>query len=206
MSFFRDLRFFSRTSLGLWQGLNFRRGSKKAITIFGSARLPQNHPFCEEAKKLSFELAKRGFSIVTGGGGAIMQAANEGAHQAGGESIGINIDISLEHKLNPFVNKGIKSRYFFVRKVLLARHSVAFIAFPGGFGTLDELFEIITLIQTQKTDDHPVILLHSEFWKGFLDWCKSVLIPAGMITEKELARLRVVDRTDEALAILAPLF
>ena len=206
MSLIRDFRFFSQASLSLWQGLRFRRNGKPAITVFGSARLASDHPFCAEAKKLSFELAKRGFAIVTGGGGSIMQAANEGAHEAGGESIGINIEISRENVLNPFVKKGHRSRYFFVRKVLLARGSVAFIAFPGGFGTLDELFEIVTLVQTQKADDHPIILLHSKFWQGFIDWCKNTLIPAGMITENELSRLKVVDHTEDALKLLAPLF
>jgi uncharacterized protein (TIGR00730 family) len=206
VSLARDLRFFSRISLGLWQGLRFRRSSKKAITVFGSARIGPTHPYYLEAQKISFELAKRGFAIVTGGGGAIMQAANQGAHEAGGESIGINIEISREHKLNPFVKRGMKSQYFFVRKVLLFRYSSAFIVFPGGFGTLDELFEIITLIQTKKTGEHPVILLHAEFWTGLISWCREILIPAGMITEAELARLRLVDTTDEALKILDPLF
>jgi uncharacterized protein (TIGR00730 family) len=206
VSFARDLRFFTRISTGLWQGLTFRRSSKRAITVFGSARVPLTHPYCEEAKKLSFELAKRGFAIVTGGGGSIMQAANEGAHLAGGESIGINIEISHEHKLNPFVNNGMKSQYFFVRKVLLFRYSTAFIVFPGGFGTLDELFEIITLIQTKKTGEHPVILLHPEFWAGLIDWCRTTLIPAGMITEAELSRLRLAKDADEALQMLDPLF
>jgi uncharacterized protein (TIGR00730 family) len=209
MSILRDLRFLSRTSLGLWRGLRFRRLTdvkrKPAITIFGSARLPADHPFCAEAKKLSFALAEAGFSIVTGGGGSIMQAANEGAHTASGQSIGINIEIAKENILNPFVKSGHRSRYFFIRKVLLIRDSTAFVAFPGGFGTLDELFEIVTLMQTEKSGEHPIILLHSEFWRGFIDWCRNTLIPTGMISEKELARLQVVDRTEDALTILRPL-
>lgn len=206
MSFVRDLRFFKNVSLGFWQGLRFRKNASPTIAVFGSARLPKSHLFCEEAKKLSYELSKRGFAIVTGGGGSIMEAANEGAHLAGGESIGINIEIERENKFNPFVKKGIKSRYFFVRKVLISRHSQAFIVFPGGFGTLDELFEIVTLVQTKKTGDHPVILLHSQFWSGFIKWCREVLIPTGMINEIELSRLKVVDTTEEALALLTPLF
>jgi uncharacterized protein (TIGR00730 family) len=206
MSLLRDLRFFSRISSGLWTGLKFRRTSKRAITVFGSARVSPTHPYYEEAKKLSYEIAKRGFAIVTGGGGAIMQAANEGAHLAGGESIGINIEISNEHQLNSFVKKGHKSRYFFVRKVLLFRYSSAFIVFPGGFGTLDELFEIITLIQTKKSGEHPVILLHAEFWSGLISWCRDTLIPAGMITEAELSRLKLVNTAEEALELLEPLF
>lgn len=202
MSFLKDLRFFVRASRGLWQGLHFRRNSKPAITVFGSARLPASHPYCIEAKKLSFEIAKLGFAVVTGGGGAIMGAANEGAHAANGESIGINIEISREHKLNPFVTRGMKSRYFFVRKVILFRQSRAFIAFPGGFGTLDELFEIVTLMQTKMTAECPIILLHSEFWKGLMVWCREVLVPAGVITDLELSRLKLVDTADEALAHL----
>jgi hypothetical protein len=205
MSVVRDLRFISRIALEFWNGLHFKRNSKPGVTVFGSARIPPSHPYCMEAKELGFELAKLGFSVSTGGGGAIMQAANEGAHDAGGESLGINIEIERESSLNPFVTHGIKSRYFFVRKVLLSRGSHAFVVFPGGFGTLDELFEVITLIQTQKANECPVILVDSQFWSGLLKWCAGTLVPNGMITESELARLKVVNTAKEALAYLTPL-
>jgi uncharacterized protein (TIGR00730 family) len=205
MSLIRDFRFLSRVSYGFWRGLRFRKNLKPTITVFGSARLAPEHPYCNEAKKLCRELASRGFTIATGGGGAIMAAANEGAHSIGGHSVGINIEIDRENKLNPFVKSGMKSRYFFVRKVLLARDSLAFIVFPGGFGTLDELFEVVTLLQTEKMRDCPIILLHKEFWAGFINWCNLTLIPAGMITGEEFSRLKFVNTAEEALALLSPL-
>ncbi len=131
-----------------------------------------------------------------------MQAANQGAFEKGAPSIGINIEIEREQHLNPFLNASLKCRYFFVRKVLLCRYSEAFVVLPGGFGTLDELFEIVTLVQTRKMKPRPVVLIGREYWSGLLDWAKSVLIRDGMITEEELSRLKVVDTSEEALKVL----
>jgi uncharacterized protein (TIGR00730 family) len=126
-----------------------------------------------------------------------MQAANQGAFEAGAKSIGINIHIPHEQGTNPYVTNGIKIRYFFVRKVLLCRYSEAFVVYPGGFGTLDELFEVVTLIQTGRMIDRPVILVGREFWKGMIDWMRDQMIPMKMISETELARIKVVDTSDE---------
>ena len=202
-SFFKDVQIFFRISFEFWRGFHFLRGTGRAVTVFGSARLNPDHPYCLAAQELSCRLAKKGFAIITGGGGSIMQAANQGAKEGGGPSIGININLPREQYLNNFVTHGLKCQYFFVRKVLLCRYSEAFVVFPGGFGTLDEFFELITLIQTKKMIERPVVLVGSEFWRGMLDWCKSTLIPNGMITEKEFARIVVVDKIEDALRVIS---
>jgi uncharacterized protein (TIGR00730 family) len=200
--FVADVAMFFRIAFQFWRGFHFLRNTRRAVTVFGSARTPDDHPYCQIAYEISRDIASHGIAIVTGGGGAIMQAANRGAHEAGAPSIGINIEIAREQHLNPFVTRSLKCRYFFVRKVLLCRYSEAFVVLPGGFGTLDELFEIITLIQTKKMHTRPVVLIGTEYWKGLLDWAKEVLIRDGMITAEELSRLRVVDSSEEALRIL----
>ncbi|MBC7396552.1 MAG: TIGR00730 family Rossman fold protein [Bdellovibrionales bacterium] len=200
--FWKDLSFFFNISAQLWRGFHFMRGSKKTVTVFGSARLASDHPYCREAKTLCFQLAKQGYTVVTGGGGSLMQAANEGAFEAKGQSIGINIEIPREQMINPYVTRGLKSRYFFVRKLLLCRYSEAFIIFPGGFGTLDEFFEIITLIQTRKMEERAVVLIGAEFWAGLLYWCNETLLPLGMISSSDLKRLHVVKDSGEAFAYL----
>jgi uncharacterized protein (TIGR00730 family) len=201
----KDIPIFFRTAFSFWQGMHFLRHTKRAVTFFGSARVPMEHDFYQQARATSAELAKRGFTIITGGGPSLMQAANQGAHEAGGKSIGVNIQIPHEQGFNPFVTHGIKSRYFFVRKVLLARYSEAFVVYPGGFGTLDELFEIITLLQTGKMINRPVVLVGREFWSGLLAWCRGTLLAHGMINEKELNRIKVVDTTEEVIAALKSL-
>ncbi len=178
------------------------RGMRRTVTVFGSARLASDHPYCKEAKTLCFQLAELGYTVVTGGGGSLMQAANEGAFEAKGQSIGINIEIPREQKINPFVTRGLKSRYFFVRKLLLCRYSEAFIIFPGGFGTLDEFFEIITLIQTRKMEERAIVLIGIDFWAGLLTWCNETLLPLGMISPSDLKRLYVVNDSREALLYL----
>ena len=197
--FFKDVMMFLRITYSFWKGFHFLRGTERAITVFGSARLPADHPYCNQARKIAAAFAQKGFTIITGGGPSIMQAANEGAFQAGGKSIGINIEIPIEQKINPFVTAGLKCHYFFVRKVLLSRYSEAFVIFPGGFGTLDEFFELITLIQTKKMIERPLLLIGTDFWKGMMDWCENTLIPMGMITPAELKRIKVFDNVDEAL-------
>ncbi len=200
--FLKDAHFSSRIAIEFWKGFRLLRGTHNAITIFGSARLAEDHLYCKEAEQLAFSLAKRGHPIITGGGGSIMLAANKGAHLANGISVGINIVIPREQRPNPFITLGMSSRYFFVRKLLLSRYSHGYVVFPGGFGTLDELCEIITLIQTGKMKDLPLILVGRDFWKGFLDWCKDTLINEGVINEQELARLKIVNNADEALSLL----
>jgi uncharacterized protein (TIGR00730 family) len=200
--FIADVALFFRISFQFWRGFHFLRNTKRAVTVFGSARTPDDHPYCKIAYEVSRDIASHGIAIITGGGGAIMQAANQGAFEKGAPSIGINIEIEREQHLNPFLNASLKCRYFFVRKVLLCRYSEAFVVLPGGFGTLDELFEIVTLVQTRKMKPRPVVLIGREYWSGLLDWAKSVLIRDGMITEEELSRLKVVDTSEEALKVL----
>jgi uncharacterized protein (TIGR00730 family) len=201
--FLGDLAIFFRIAREFARGFYFLRHTQRAVTIFGSARLAKDHHFCDKAREVSAALARQGFTIITGGGPSIMAAANQGAFEAGGHSIGINIEIPREQHINPFVHRGLKSRYFFVRKVLLCRYSEAFVIFPGGFGTLDEFFEIITLIQTKKMIDRPIVLVGREFWSGFIRWCDTTLMAHGMIHDHELARLKVVDTSAEVMEFLS---
>ena len=197
-----DTAMFFRILYQFWRGFHFLRRTRKAVTIFGSARIHYPHPYYEKAHRAAFLLAKQGFAIITGGGPSLMMAANQGAKEAGGESIGINIEIPREQSINPHVTRGMKSRYFFVRKVLLCRYSEGFIIFPGGFGTLDETFEIITLIQTQRMLPRPIVLVGKEFWAGLLDWSKNTLLKEGMINQSEFERLKVVETAEEAVEFL----
>jgi hypothetical protein len=169
------------------------------VTVFGSARTPDEHPYCELARTLTRRIGEKGIAVVTGGGGAIMQAANRGAFESGAPSIGINITIEREQRPNPYLTRSLVCRYFFIRKVLLCRYSEAFVILPGGFGTLDEFFEIVTLMQTGKMRSRPVVLVGKEFWNGLLAWCRETLIHQGMIAEHEFKRLHVVDTVEDAL-------
>ncbi len=207
--FIRDVGMFFRIAFELWRGLHFLRKTERAITIFGSARLPETDPDCVSARRLARELAESGFSIVTGGGPGIMTAASQGAFEAKkngqsptGKSIGINIEIPKEQRLNPFVHAGLRCRYFFVRKVLLVRYSEAFVIYPGGFGTFDELFEIITLAQTKKMRPRPVVLVNRKFWQGFLDWLNQEILPRGLVSPEDLGKLFCVDTVEEITAYL----
>lgn len=200
--FFADVAMFFRIGFQFWKGFHFLRNTRRAVTIFGSARTPDHHPYCAIAYQIALEIAKKNIAIITGGGGAIMQAANRGAIDAGAPSIGINIEIPMEQRANPYLTRSLKCRYFFVRKVLLSRYSEAFIALPGGFGTLDELFEIITLVKTKKMKERPLVLIGTEFWGGLLKWAKEVLVRDGMISEIEYQSIHVVDTPEEALKLL----
>lgn len=193
---------FFRIAFQFWRGFHFLRNTRRAVTIFGSARTPDQHPYCTIAYRIAHEIAKKDIAIITGGGGAIMQAANRGAIDAGAPSVGINIEIPMEQRSNPYLTRSLKCRYFFVRKVLLSRYSEAFVALPGGFGTLDELFEIITLVKTRKMHERPLVLIGTEFWSGLLKWSEEVLVRDGMITETEFKSIRVVDTPEEALKLL----
>jgi uncharacterized protein (TIGR00730 family) len=199
-----DISMFLRISFQFWRGFHFLRNTRRAVTIFGSARTPADHPNCILAREVARGIGSRGIAVITGGGEAVMLAANQGAMEAGAPSIGINIEIPREQKLNPFLTRSLKCRYFFVRKVLLCRYSEAFVVFPGGFGTLDELFEIVTLVQTKKMKPRPIVLMGREFWNGLLHWAETRLIDEGMITREEFSRLKIVDSAEEALSVLYP--
>jgi uncharacterized protein (TIGR00730 family) len=172
------------------------------ITVFGSARIKEKDPYYQLAMELGSELAKAGYSVITGGGPGIMEAANRGAHQAGGHSIGLNIALPFEQTANPYIDKLLSFRYFFCRKVMFSKYSRAIVAFPGGFGTMDELFENITLIQTQKIRPMPCILVGRDFWQDLISWLKSSLLGRGLISAEDLAICPLVETVPEAMEIL----
>lgn len=172
------------------------------VSIFGSARLKPESKYYETDVEIAEKITKIGFGVITGGGPGIMEAGNKGAFIAEGKSIGLNIDLPFEQHFNPYINKlySLNFDYFFVRKVMFVKYSQGFIVMPGGFGTLDELTEAITLIQTNKIGRFPIVLVGSEFWSGLLDWFKETLLKEGMISEGDLDLYRVVDSADEAVA------
>jgi uncharacterized protein (TIGR00730 family) len=170
-----------------------------AVTVFGSARVKAEDPFYKKAEVLAQRLAQKGFSVITGGGPGIMEAANKGAAAAGGKSIGMNIRLPFEQKPNPYANITIEYKYFFVRKVMFVKYAVAYVIFPGGFGTLDELFEALTLIQTKRIKSFPVILIGQEYWSGMINWLKDTMVREDKILAEDLDFIKIVDDPDEAV-------
>lgn len=173
-----------------------------AISIFGSARCKKDDPLYSKAYQLARALGKNGFNIITGGGGGVMEAANKGARDAGVKSVGLNIELPLEQKPNPYANIRLSFRYFFVRKVMFVKYAVAYIIMPGGFGTLDECFEAITLIQTKKVKPFPVVLVDSQYWGGLVEWIKGTLLKANAICSEDLKIFTVMDDIDEVVAYI----
>jgi uncharacterized protein (TIGR00730 family) len=173
-----------------------------AITIFGSARTPPDAPMYAAARDLAARLARAGFAVITGGGPGIMEAANRGARDVQGLSVGCNIELPKEQGINQYVDLAVNFRYFFCRKTMFIKYSEGFVLFPGGFGTLDEMFEALTLIQTEKIKRFPVVLFGSAYWKGLLDWTKTHLRDGGMIDPTDLDLLKLTDSTEEACAYL----
>ncbi|MDV7696952.1 TIGR00730 family Rossman fold protein [Chryseobacterium soli] len=172
------------------------------VSLFGSARLKPESKYYEMAVEIAEKITKLGFGIITGGGPGIMEAGNKGAFNAKGKSIGLNIDLPFEQHFNPYINKSYSMNfdYFFVRKVMFIKYSQGFVVMPGGFGTLDELTEAMTLIQTNKIGKFPIVLVGSKFWSGLLEWFKATLLEEGMIAADDLDLYRVVDTADEAVA------
>ena len=180
-------------------GFDTLRTYSSAATFCGSARLTQQDPYYKAAEQLAAKLAKQGFSIITGGGPGIMEAANVGAFKVGGKSVGLNIQLPMEQKLNPYVTESESFHFFFSRKVMLAFASEVYVYFPGGFGTLDELFEIVTLIQTKKISRLPIVLFGSDFWNPFLQFAEKTLATKyRTIDRDDLSLLHVVDSVDDA--------
>ncbi|MDH4472145.1 MAG: TIGR00730 family Rossman fold protein [Fluviicola sp.] len=172
------------------------------VSIFGSARTKEENPYYEQAVEVGEKLAKAGFGVITGGGPGIMEAGNKGAKQGGGRSVGLNIDLPFEQNYNPYIDPehNLEFNYFFVRKVIFVKYSQGFIIMPGGFGTLDELFEAITLIQTKKINKRPVVLISHDYWDGLVDWVKRAMLEKeNNISESDLNYLKVVDTADEAV-------
>jgi uncharacterized protein (TIGR00730 family) len=170
-----------------------------AVSIFGSKSMSPSNPIYEKAVQLAKLLVENCFSVITGGGSGIMEAANKGALEKGGKSIGLNIDLPSEEPPNAYSNIRLSFRYFFVRKMMFVKYAVAYIIFPGGFGTLDELFEAITLIQTEKIKPFPVILVGTEYWQGLLDWVKGTLLKAEHISPEDLEIMQVIDDPNEII-------
>ncbi len=172
------------------------------VSIFGSARTKPEHPYYQKAVEIAEKIVGHGFGVITGGGPGIMEAANKGAQQGGGTSVGLNIVLPFEQKENPYIDsdKLMNFDYFFVRKVMFIKYAQAFVVMPGGFGTLDELFEALTLIQTEKITKFPIVLFGSEFWSGMIDWIKNVLLEEHQnISPEDLDLIKVVDDVDEAV-------
>jgi uncharacterized protein (TIGR00730 family) len=169
-----------------------------AVTVFGSARSKPDDPYYKDGILLGAALARRGFAVITGGGPGIMEAVNRGCHEAGGLSVGCNIELPQEQSLNKYVDLGVEFRYFFVRKNMFVKYARGFVIFPGGIGTLDELFESLTLAQTGKIEHFPIVLYGTSYWKGLLDWLKDVVLSAGAIAADDLKLLSFTDDPEEA--------
>ena len=172
---------------------------KNAVSIFGSARTTPDDPYYQKAELLSRLLAEKGFGVITGGGPGVMEAANKGAAGAGGQSVGMNIRLPLEQKPNPYANISIDYKYFFTRKVMFVKYAMAYVVMPGGFGTLDELFEALTLLQTKRIKAFPVILMGSEYWKGLIDWFKKTMLRNNKISAADMELFQVIDDPEEAV-------
>lgn len=174
--------------------------TKEAVSIFGSSKSDRNDKYYKLAEETARLLARNGYAVITGAGAGVMEAANKGAKLAGGESIGLNILIPIVQKPNKYITKLLEFKYFFCRKVMFAKYSKAFIVFPGGFGTLDELFEAATLIQTKRVDPFPIILVGREYWKGMIEWMHKTLIPHKTIERPEMKMLDCCDTPQEILS------
>jgi hypothetical protein len=173
-----------------------------AVSIFGSARSKPGTAEYEQAVNIAQGLVAAGYAIITGGGPGIMEAANKGANEAGGVSVGLGIELPLESGLNDYVNVGVEFRYFFVRKTVFIKYSQAFVVLPGGYGTMDELFEALTLVATGKITKFPIVLVGSAYWSGLLDWMKTTMLTDGKIGPEELSLLQIVDDPDEVVKII----
>ncbi len=179
-----------------------RDKTEELVAVFGSARLPESDPYFQEAKKLGNILAENGFGVLTGGGSGIMGAANQGAFEKDAPSVGLNIELPHEQKPNPYQTKSLFFHYFFTRKVCFLKYSRSVVIFPGGFGTLDELFELLTMTQTLKINHIPIVLVGKKFWGGLLRWIKNTMLPAGVISKEDMDLFRLVDTAEEAVEYL----
>ncbi len=187
------------------EGFSVMAQQKQLVTIFGSARTKPGMPYYEMAVAVAKELVRRGFNVLTGGGPGIMEAGNKGCQEAGGHSVGVNIDLPFEQMSNPYIDRGrlVTFKHFFVRKVMFVKYAHGFVVLPGGFGTLDEFFEAVTLIQTEKTKPFPVILMGKAYWSGLIEWMKKTLVSEGTISESDLELFNVTDDPAEAAEIIA---
>ncbi len=172
------------------------------VAVFGSARTPREHPDYAAARRVGAGLAERGFPVITGGGPGIMEAASRGCHEAGGTAVGLGIELPHEQELNEWIDIGIQFRYFFTRKVCFLKYSIGFVVFPGGFGTMDELFEALTLVQTRKVTSFPVILFGDGYWSGLLGWLRDTMAREGKISEEDLALVTSCAQVEEVVDVI----
>ncbi len=175
----------------------------RAVSVFGSARTPRDHPDYAAGQALGGALARAGFAVITGGGPGVMEAVNRGASEAGGISVGLGIELPFEQKLNDWVDVGLNFRYFFARKTMFVKYAQGFVILPGGFGTMDELFEALTLVQTRKVTRFPVVLYRTAYWTGLLSWVRDTLVPEGKVAARDLDLLTLTDDVDEIVKIIA---
>ena len=189
-------------SLELLRGFRKLHRLGPCVTVFGSARFPESHPYYGLARDVGKRLAEAGFTVMTGGGPGIMEAANRGAKDVGGRTAGCNIELPIEQKPNPYLDECVTFHHFYVRKVMLVKYSYAFVVLPGGFGTLDEVFETVTLIQTDKIRDFPIVLVASDFWNPLVQFMRDTLLARGTIDEGDFELMKVVDSADDAVALI----
>lgn len=186
----------------LVEGFEALNGIGPAVTIFGSARLQPGSPYYNKCLKVAENLAKEGFAVISGGGPGIMEAANKGAQNANGISVGLNIELPMEQMPNQFQDVRVEFRYFFVRKLMFVKYAVGYVIFPGGFGTMDELFEALTLIQTKKIRGFPVVLVGKDYWGGLIGWLRQTMLADGNISPEDLDLMHIVDEPEEVCAIV----
>ncbi|MBU1001294.1 MAG: TIGR00730 family Rossman fold protein [Proteobacteria bacterium] len=181
------------------EGFDTMSEIKSGVSIFGSARVTPDQPVYKQTEEIAAKLSQAGYSVISGGGPGLMEAANKGAKEAGGESVGLHINLPFEQASNPYLTTRVNFNYFFVRKLMFVKYALAYVAMPGGFGTMDELFEALVLIQTQRIKRFPIILFGSEYWGGLLDWIKNRLIVDGYASEQDLELLTILDTPDEVV-------
>jgi uncharacterized protein (TIGR00730 family) len=197
-----EMRDSHRAMADLWQGIAAFQGIENLVTVYGSARFKEGHPYYELARSMGAALARHGFAVMTGGGPGVMEAANRGAHEAGGLSLGCNIILPFEQKLNPFVHRKVEFEFFFTRKVILRKNSLAYVLMPGGFGTMDEIFEVLTLIQTGKLPPRPVVCMGTGYWRGLGQFLHDTMLAEGTISPQDLELYTVTDDPEEGVAYI----
>ncbi|HTQ65540.1 MAG TPA: TIGR00730 family Rossman fold protein [Puia sp.] len=183
----------------LWEGITLFSQIKNCVTVYGSARFRENHPYYQLARSMGKALAENDFSVLTGGGPGIMEAANRGAKEGGGRSLGCNIKLPFEQKINPYIDSAIEFEFFFTRKVILRKNSIAYVLFPGGFGTMDEIFEVLTLLQTGKLPPRPVVCMGEEYWKHMQQFLRETMLEAATISPEDLNLAFVTDDPEEGV-------